>query len=92
MDLIVHGRVPAPGDIELFTLGGAAADKDRIVLLIEQRAQALYRCVVPNLGAHVDDALRLFVEHLLGEPERRNVYAHKAARLRVLFVDHDFIA
>ena len=92
MNLIAHGRIPAPGNVELLPLGGAAADKDGIVLLIEHAAQALHRRVVPHFGAHIDDALCLFVEHLLGEPERRDVHAHEATGLRVLLVDHDLVA
>ena len=92
VDLVAHGRVPSSRNVELFALGGAAAHEDGVVLLIEQRAQARYRRVVPDLGAHVDDALRLLIEHLLGETERRNVHAHQATRLRVLFVDHDLVA
>ena len=92
VDLVADGRIPSSGNIEFLALGGAAAHEHRVVLLIEERSQTLHRRVVSHLGAHVDDALGLFVEHLLGKAKRRDVHAHQSTGLRVLLVDHHLVA
>ena len=50
------------------------------------------RRVVPDVDAHVEDVADLFVEHLRGQAERRNVDAHQPARLGELLEDHDVVA
>ena len=57
-----------------------------------QRLQALDLRVVTDLGAHVDDVVRLIIEDLLGQAERGDVEAHQPAGARVLLVDHDLVA
>jgi hypothetical protein len=59
---------------------------------VEQGLQALDRRVVANVHAHVEDHADLFVEHLLGQAERRDVRAHQAAGLAELLEDRDFVA
>ena len=92
VDLVACGGIPSSRNIEFFPFGGTAAHEHGVVLFIEQGAQAGHGGVVPHLGAHVDDALCLFVEHLLREAERRDVDAHEAACLRIFLVNHHLVA
>ena len=92
MDLAAHRVVPTTGNVEFFSFGSTTANKHRIVAIIEQRFQTFDRRLVPNLGAHVDDALRLFVEHVLGQAKGRNVESHQPARACMLLENHNLVA
>ena len=48
--------------------------------------------VVANVDAHVEDLVDLVHQNAFGQAERRDVGAHQAAGLVVLFEDHDFVA
>ena len=60
--------------------------------LVEQRAQARDRRVVADVDAHVENDLRLVFEHVVGQPERRDVRAHESAGLVELLEHHDLVA
>ena len=66
VNFLARALVPAAGNVQLFSLRRPASDEYRVVSLTEQRLHALDCGVVPNLGPHVDDALRLFVQTLSG--------------------------
>src|SRR5205085_5211202 len=83
--------VPASGDVQFFSFRRAASDEDRIVTFSEQRLHALDRRVVPHLRTHVDDALRLFIQHALGQSKSGDVVAHQSAGTRESFVTHYFV-
>ena len=92
VDMTLCAVVPAAGDIELLSFRRAAADVHRVEAVVDEPLQALDLRVVMDLGAHVDDVVRLIIEDLLGQAERGDVEAHQPAGARVLLVDHDLVA
>ncbi len=89
-DVNVRLRFFAAGNVEVLAFRRTRTDEDRVVADFEQRFHALDRCVVTNLDPHLEDHLDLFVEHGLGQAERRDVGAHEAACLAEL-LEHDHL-
>ena len=65
-DMDVGRRLVAARDVEIAPARRAAADKNRVPILGEQRLQAAHRLAEPGLDAHVEDQLDLFVGHGFG--------------------------
>ena len=80
---------PTAREVEFFAPRGTAADEDRVEALFEQRTEARDGRVVPDIDTHVEDHLRLLVEHLRGEAERRDVRPHQPAGFVMLLEDRD---
>src|SRR6185503_4676566 len=78
-DVNLVGVVP-PGNLEFFALGSAAADKDRVEALVQQRFHAVDGRVVANVHTHAENDVDLLVEDGRREAERWNVHAHQPAR------------
>ncbi len=90
-DVNAIGIVTA-GNVEFLAARRAAADEDRVEAFGQQRLHALDGRVVADLDAHVEDLVDLVRQHALGQAERRDVGAHQAAGLVVLFEHDDFVA
>src|SRR5690606_5227577 len=79
-DVDLGVRLLAAGQVlQVAAAGGAGADEDRVVVLVEQALEALDVGVVLGDHPHADDVANLLVEHFLGEAERRNLAAHETA-------------
>ena len=74
----------AAGNFELAAARRAGADEDRVVVLRQQRLQAVDALAADELDAEVEDVAALLVDHRIRQPEFRDLRAHHAAGLRVL--------
>ena len=82
----------AARDAEVFSLGRAATDKDRIEALGQQLAHAVYRGVEPEVHAHIGDVVDFLVHYRSRQPERRDVGAHQTAGLVQRLVDDALVS
>jgi hypothetical protein len=82
-----------PGSSSSLPLGAPEPDEHGVEFpRIEQLPHAPDRRVQLQVRAHVDDVADLLVEHLGGQPERRDVGAHQTARHRELLEYRDLVA
>src|SRR5262249_44671786 len=91
-DMDVLRRFLAAGNIEVPPARRAAADKDRVVALGEQRLHAVDGAAADKFDAEVEDVAAFLVDHRIGQAEFRDLRTHHAAGLRVLVEDDAFIA
>ena len=82
----------AAGDRQVAPARRAAADEDRVVVLVQQRLQAVDALAESHLHAEVGDVADLLVDDLLGQAEFRDLAADHAAGARVDIVHHQLVA
>src|ERR1700722_11304893 len=82
-DVDMGGGFLAAGNVELAAARCAGADEDRVVILAEQRLQAVDALAAFELDAEIEDVVGFLVDHRIRQPEFRNLRAHHAARLGV---------
>ena len=68
-----------PGIVEVAPARRAGADEDRVVVLGEQRLQAVDALAAAELDAEVEDVADLLVDHRFGQAEARDLRADHAA-------------
>src|SRR5579864_2789419 len=90
-DMDVFGRFLAAGNVEIAAARRAAADEDRVVILLEQRLQAIDALAEFRLRLKRQDVAALLVQHAFGQAEFGNLRAHHAAGERIGVVDGDVI-
>ena len=82
----------AARDRQVATTRCAAADEDRVVVVVQQRLQAVHALAESHLHAEVGDVGDLFVDDLLGEAKFRDLAADHAAGARVRIEHHQLVA
>ena len=70
----------------------AAANKDRVIVLGEQRFETIDALAAGKFNAEVEDVLAFLVEHCFGEAEFGNLCAHHPAGLRILVENDALVA
>ena len=91
-DMDVGRGLVAAGDRQVAPARRAAADEDRVVVVVQQRLQAVDALAEPHLHAEVGDVADLLVDDLLGQAEFRDLAADHAAGARVRIEHHQFVA
>jgi hypothetical protein len=84
-------RIVAPGDLEVLALGGAGADENGVVALVEQRFHALDAVIQSQVHAHIEDVTDLLVEYVRRQPELRDIRAHQSTGGVERFEDGHFV-
>ena len=91
-DMDVGRGLVAAGDRQVAPARRAAADEDCVVVVGQQRLQAVDALAEPHLHAEAGDVADLLVDDLLGQAEFRDLAADHAAGARVRVEHHQFIA
>ena len=81
-----------PGNVQVAPARRAGADEDRVVVLGQQRLQAVDPLAQPHLQAKVGDVADLLVDDLLGQAEVGDLAADHAAGAWVEVVDDALVA
>ena len=81
-----------PGNVQIAPARRAGADEDRVVVLRQQRLQAVDALAEPHLETQVGDIADFFVDHLLRQAEFRDLAADHTAGARIGVVHHTVIA
>src|SRR5580692_5026558 len=87
-DVDVFGSFLAAWNIEIAAAWRAAADKDGVVILGEQRLHAVDALIADKLDAKVEDVVTFLVDDAFRQAELWNLRTHHAAGLRIL-IEHD---
>src|ERR1700740_3214170 len=83
-DMDILGGFLAAGNVEIAAARRAAADKDRIIILGQQRFEAVDALTANKFDAEIENVLAFLVEHGFRQAEFRDLRAHHAAGLRIL--------
>src|ERR1700712_3015335 len=73
----------AAGNVEFAAARRAGADEDGVVIFTEQLLQAVDAVSALELDAEVEDVIGFLVDHLVRQPEFRNLATHHTAGLRI---------
>ena len=91
-DMDIGGGLVPAGDRQVAPARRAAADEDRVVVVLQQRLQAVDALAEPHLHAEVGDVGHLLVDDRLGEAEFGDLAADHAAGARVGIEQHQLVA
>ncbi len=91
-DVDMGGRLGAARDVEVATARRAAAHEDRVIVLGEQRLEAVDPLAEAHDGAEACNVAHLLVDDAFGQAEARDLAADHAARLGVGVIDDHLIA
>src|SRR5690606_26548993 len=76
----------------LFRSRRAGADEDRVVILVQQRLQAVDALAAAEVDSEIEDISAFLVDDGIRQAKLRNLGAHHAAGLRIAVEHHAFIA
>ena len=91
-DMDIGGGFVTAGNGQVAAARRAATDEDRVVVIVQQRLQAVDPLAEPHLHAEVGDVADFLVDDVFGEAEFRDLAADHAARARVRIEQHQFVA
>src|SRR4051812_45363904 len=90
-DMDVRGGLLPTRDVEVAAARRAGADEDRVVVLDEERFEAVDVLAEPGLDAEIEEIADLLVDDRFGEAEFRDLAADHAPGAPVAVIDNDLI-
>ena len=83
-DMDIPGGFLPARDIQILAARRAGSDKHRIEVFIENSLEARHLMAKTGFHTHVEDDAYFFIDHLLRQPEGRDIGAHKPTAALVL--------